>query len=70
MQRQMLVPAHLGDYFTEFTQLGGYVNILQPFIWSFVSGSMRFRDGPHKEKEPNFEQISNILGGETLEILT
>jgi hypothetical protein len=31
-----------------FTQMGGHADILDPFIWSRVSGQMRFRNGSDK----------------------
>jgi hypothetical protein len=40
-----------------FMQLGGCVDILHPFIWSSVSGLIRFRDESHKETSSNFVQV-------------
>jgi hypothetical protein len=46
-----------------FKQLGGPANFLRPFIWSCVSGLIRFCVGSDKGTASNFVQISGG-GGE------
>jgi hypothetical protein len=41
-----------------FTQLGGRADSLRYFIWSCVSGMMRFRDGSIKGIALDFGQIA------------
>jgi hypothetical protein len=41
-----------------FTQLSGLADFLCPFIWSRVSGLLRFCNGLNKETALNFVQIS------------
>jgi hypothetical protein len=36
--------------------MGGYADILHPFIWSHLSGMMRFRDGSDRGTASNFVQ--------------
>jgi hypothetical protein len=42
--------------------VGGRTDFLRPFIWSRVTGLMRFRDGSNKETASNFVQSSENLG--------
>jgi hypothetical protein len=42
-------------------QLGGRADFLRPFIWSCVSGLMRFCDGSEERTALNFVQISETL---------
>jgi hypothetical protein len=41
-----------------FTQLGGCVDFLRPFIWSRVSGLVLFRDGSDKGTASNLVPVS------------
>jgi hypothetical protein len=47
----------------------GCAGFLRPFIWSRVSGLMRFRDGSNSECASNFVQISVKSAGETLTMI-
>jgi hypothetical protein len=48
----------LGVSVRNFTQLRGSANSLRPFIWSRVSGLMRFLDGYNKGTASHCVQIS------------
>jgi hypothetical protein len=54
----MIVLAYLRIRVQNFTQLGDVLICLQPFIWSRVSGLMRFRDRSDKGTASNFVSIS------------
>jgi hypothetical protein len=61
MQRWMVV---LGVSVQTFALLGGYADLLRPFIWSRVSGLMRFRDGSDSECASRFVQVSEQCDGD------
>jgi hypothetical protein len=52
----------LGVGVQTLAQLGGHADILRPFIWSRVSGLMRFHDGFDIGTASNFVQISEKVG--------
>jgi hypothetical protein len=51
----------LGVSAQNFTQLSGGADFLHPFIWSRVSGLMRFRHGSDKWTASNFVRISGKM---------
>jgi hypothetical protein len=54
----MIVLVYLRSEFTKFHVAGGHVDFLHSFIWSRVSGLMRFRNGSDSKCAYNFVQIS------------
>jgi hypothetical protein len=65
MHRYTVVLAYILEVSVQnFTQLGGSADFLRPFIWSRISGLMRFRDGSGKGRASDFVQISLKCDGD------
>jgi hypothetical protein len=65
MQRYVIVLAYLGRRCTKFHIVGWKQSFLRPFIWSRVSGLMRFRIGSDKGTASNFVHITGKSATET-----
>jgi hypothetical protein len=69
-QWQTIVLAYLGSLCTKFHAVGWTCWFLRPFIWSGITGLMRFWDASDSECASNFVQISEKMRRRTWQWLS